>query len=143
MGKTFLNKVSRTRRGAAPLLFLTLTAVSLLAVSWVAYSQAPKPAAPADVFNQYCVTCHNARLKTAGLVIDPADLARVNSNPELWEKVVRKLRSEAMPPAGSPRPDAKTYDGTATFLETELDRASSTKPNPGSLPLLHRLSRTE
>jgi mono/diheme cytochrome c family protein len=143
MGKTFLKIKAWNARRATPLLFFALAGVSLLAVSWVAYSQAPKPAAPAEVFNQYCVTCHNSRLKTAGLVIDPADLARINANPEVWEKVVRKLRSTAMPPAGSPRPDAKTYDATATFLETELDRASAANPNPGSLPLLHRLSRTE
>ena len=31
-------------------------------------------AAPAAVFNRYCVSCHNARLKTAGVVIDPAAL---------------------------------------------------------------------
>jgi hypothetical protein len=89
------------------------------------------------------VTCHNARLKTAGLVIDPADVTRVSANPELWEKVIRKLRSAAMPPAGSPRPDKTTYDAVATFLESELDRAAAAKPNPGTLPLLHRLSRTE
>jgi len=143
MGKTFLQNEFRTNRRTAPVLFFALTAVSLLAVSWVAYSQAPKPAAPTEVFNQYCVTCHNARMKTAGLVIDPADLAHVNTSPELWEKVVRKLRSTAMPPAGSPRPDSKTYEATAAFLETELDRAAAAKPNAGSLPLLHRLSRTE
>jgi hypothetical protein len=95
------------------------------------------------VFSQYCVTCHNARLKTAGLVIDPADMSRVSANAELWEKVIRKLRSQSMPPAGSPRPDAATYDSVATFLETELDRAGAAKPNPGTLPLLHRLTRTE
>jgi hypothetical protein len=99
--------------------------------------------APAAVFTKYCVTCHNARLKTAGLVLDPAETAHVSLNPELWEKVVRKLRSASMPPAGSPRPDAATYDSTATFLESELDRAAAAKPNPGTLPLLHRLTRTE
>src|SRR5262249_36194700 len=98
---------------------------------------------PAAAFSQYCVTCHNARLKTGGLVIEPADVSRVSANPELWEKVVRKLRSTSMPPAGSPRPDKATYDAVATFLESELDRAIAAKPNPGTLPLLHRLSRTE
>jgi cytochrome c551/c552 len=107
-------------------------------VTAVAHAQAP-----AAVFTQYCVTCHNTRLKTAGLVIDPADTMHVSSNPELWEKVIRKLRSASMPPAGSPRPDAATYDSTAAFLETELDRAAAAKPNPGTLPLLHRLTRTE
>ena len=98
---------------------------------------------PAAVFSQYCVTCHNSRLKTGGLVIDPAQVPQVTQNPELWEKVIRKLRSESMPPAGSPRPSPATYDAVATYLETELDRAAAAKPMPGTLPLLHRLTRTE
>ncbi len=99
--------------------------------------------APAAVFTRYCVTCHNAKLKTGGLVIDPAGLAHVGTQPELWEKVVQKLRSNAMPPLGAPRPDAATYDSVASFLETELDRAAAAHPNAGKLPLLHRLTRTE
>src|SRR5262245_63340644 len=94
-------------------------------------AQAPPvrtPRAEAAVFTQYCVTCHNARLKTAGFVLDPAGLTDVNAGAETWEKVVRKLRARAMPPAGAPRPDNATYDSTATFLETELDRASIAHP---------------
>ena len=105
-----------------------------------AFAQAPAPAA---VFTRYCLTCHSAALKTAGLALDPADLTRIDANPEQWEKVVRKLRTNAMPPAGAPRPDQATYDSVASFLETELDRAAAAHPNPGKLPLLHRLSRTE
>src|SRR5947207_8580386 len=82
---------------------------------------------PAAMFTQYCVTCHNARLKTAGLIIDPADVDHAGTKPELWEKVIRKLRSESMPPAGSPRPASATYDAVATFLESELDRAAAAK----------------
>jgi mono/diheme cytochrome c family protein len=99
--------------------------------------------ASAAVFTQYCVTCHNARLKTAGFVLDPAGLADVSGGAETWEKVVRKLRAQAMPPAGAPRPDKATYDSAATFLETELDRASTAHPQLGKLPLVHRLTRTE
>ncbi|HVH28933.1 MAG TPA: DUF1592 domain-containing protein [Vicinamibacterales bacterium] len=98
---------------------------------------------PAGVFTQYCVTCHNGTAKVAGLVIDPGSLGDLGANAELWEKVVRKLRSSAMPPPGVPRPDRATYESVATFLETELDRAAAAKPNAGTLPLLHRLSRTE
>ncbi len=98
---------------------------------------------PAEVFSQYCVTCHNSRLKTAGLVIDPAEAAHAGTNPQQWEKVVRKLRSASMPPAGSPRPSAAIYNAVATYLETELDHAAAAKPNAGTLPLLHRLTRTE
>jgi mono/diheme cytochrome c family protein len=109
------------------------------------WSQAPSPAASASqvVLTQYCVTCHNERLRTAGFVIDPAGLADVGAGAEGWEKVVRKLRTTAMPPAGAPRPDAATYDAVATFLESELDRAAAARPQLGTLPLAHRLSRTE
>jgi mono/diheme cytochrome c family protein len=128
-------------------LFL-IVLIGCLATLASAYAQRQAPAPPAQsasaaVFNQYCVTCHNARTKTAGLVIDPAALDHVGANAELWEKVVRKLRSSAMPPAGSPRPDQAGYDTVVSFLETELDRTAAAKPNPGALPLLHRLSRTE
>jgi mono/diheme cytochrome c family protein len=117
-----------------------------VAASGQSAGPAPKqdPASSASaVFTKYCVTCHNARLKTAGLVIDPAGLSHVSTDAEVWEKVIRKLRSNAMPPAGMPRPDQAGYDSTASFLETELDRSASAKPNPGALPLLHRLSGTE
>src|SRR5215472_16167724 len=98
---------------------------------------------PAAVFNRYCVTCHNARLKTGGFVLDPAEVSRVASNPELWEKVDRKLRSNAIPPAGVPCPDDAAYNSVASYIETELDRAAAARPNPGKLPPVHRLSRTE
>ena len=79
---------------------------------------------PAAVFTQYCVTCHNARLKTAGVVLDPTEATHPGSNPEVWEKVIRKLRSAAMPPPGAPRPDQATYDSVASFLENELDETA-------------------
>jgi len=103
----------------------------------------PAAAASAAVLQKYCATCHNGRLKSGGLVIDPADVARVESGAEQWEKVVRKLRAQSMPPPGAPRPDAATYDRVAAFLEAELDRAAAARPQLGKLPLAHRLSRTE
>src|SRR5207237_6960895 len=62
---------------------------------------------------------------------------------EIWEKVVVKLRSRAMPPPGIRRPENATYDAVAMWLETALDRAASAHPNPGRPATLHRLNRTE
>ena len=70
-------------------------------------------------------------------------LTNVGAGADRWEKVVRKLRTQSMPPPGAPRPDAASYDRVATFLETELDRAEAARPHLGKLPLTHRLSRTE
>ena len=83
------------------------------------------------------------RLKSGGVVIDPAAVGNVGAGAEHWERVVRKLRTRSMPPPGAPRPDAASYDRVATFLETELDRAEAARPHLGKLPLTHRLSRTE
>lgn len=94
------------------------------------------------VLDQYCVTCHNERARTAELLLDTADVENIGEGPELWEKVVKKLRTGAMPPAGMPRPDESTYESLATYLETALDRAAAANPNPGR-PVLHRLNRVE
>jgi mono/diheme cytochrome c family protein len=92
---------------------------------------------------RYCVTCHNARLKTANLLLDQADAEQVSNSADTWERVIVQLRSRAMPPAGMPRPDNATYNSVASWLETELDRAASARPNPGRPAGLHRLNRTE
>jgi mono/diheme cytochrome c family protein len=94
------------------------------------------------VLNRYCVTCHNDRLKTAGLALDKLDVNEVGADASVWEKVVQKLRSGAMPPAGRPRPDKTTYDSLVASLETSLDRAAEANPNPGRAPV-HRLNRAE
>ncbi|MGH9256123.1 MAG: DUF1592 domain-containing protein [Vicinamibacterales bacterium] len=100
-------------------------------------------ASPRTVLNQYCVSCHNEKLRTAGLVLDTIDASTPSAAPETWEKVVRRLRSRAMPPAGRPRPDVATYDAVASQLEAGLDRVAAARPNPGRLPAFHRLTRTE
>ncbi len=76
-------------------------------------------------------------------MIDPATVADVATTAEAWEKVVRKLRTGAMPPPGVPRPDAASYESLATTLEAQLDRAAASHPELGRLPLVHRLTRTE
>jgi mono/diheme cytochrome c family protein len=102
------------------------------------------PARPLREFvDTYCVTCHNERLKTGGLALDTLDAEQVSNSPETWEKVVVKLRSRSMPPAGSRRPDTAVYGRVATWLETELDRVAAAHVNPGRPAPLHRLNRTE
>ena len=62
---------------------------------------------PRQLMDQYCVTCHNERLKTAGLRLDKdaVDSNDPTTNPEVWEKIIRKIRAGAMPPAKAPRPE--------------------------------------
>jgi len=92
--------------------------------------------------DQYCVGCHNTRTRSGGLALDAVDLANVPRDAATWERVVRKLNTHTMPPAGMRRPDDATYGALAAWLEERIDRAALTAPNPGR-PLLHRLNRAE
>jgi len=94
------------------------------------------------LLDQYCVTCHNDRLKTANLSLQGLDVTQAADHAELWEKVIRKLRAGVMPPPDLPRPALSEYEGVRDWLETEIDRHASTRTNPGSV-VLHRLNRTE
>jgi len=95
------------------------------------------------VIDRYCVTCHNQKLKTAGLMLDQANVASPGTASEVWEKVVRKLRTSTMPPPNMPQPSIEERRALVSWLETFLDEASAAKPNPGRTDTLRRLNRTE
>lgn len=103
--------------------------------------QAPTPAR--QLVTEYCISCHNQKLKTANTILDAADVEHVYNSAETWEKVIVKLRSRSMPPPGIRRPDNATYDAVAGWLESELDRAAAAHVNPGRSAGLHRLNRAE
>jgi len=125
--------------------------IGAMLVAWMPLKggQPQQPSGPASVaapqfravLNKYCVTCHNERLKTADLMLDKADVLNVPAGTEVWEKVIKKLRGNAMPPPGLPRPDNDFYATFPIYLETAIDQAAA-KPNPGR-PAVHRLNRAE
>jgi hypothetical protein len=90
----------------------------------------------------YCDTCHFGPKARAGLNLEALDLANLDDKGAVWEKLLRKLRNGEMPPAGSPRPDAASYEALVKAIEAERDRVAVVRPNPGH-PTLHRLNRAE
>src|SRR3979411_450258 len=67
----------------------------------------------------YCDTCHFGPKARAGLNLEALDLANLDDKGAVWEKLLRKLRSREMPPAGMPRPDAATYEALVKAIEAE------------------------
>ncbi len=122
----------------------TLAGIALAASPQQAAQAANSPTAAQQkaLLDKYCVTCHNEKLKTAGMVLENRDLTHVADRAELWEKVATKLRGGMMPPPNMPRPDAATIEGLANWLENEIDRSYNAKANPGRVGL-HRLNRAE
>jgi hypothetical protein len=94
------------------------------------------------LINRYCVTCHNQRLKTAKLELDRLDVTHPENDALVWERAIRKLRAGMMPPPGAARPPVADAQALATYLETALDKAAVSSPNPGSVRI-HRLNRAE
>src|SRR5436190_1606005 len=137
--------------------FISLSALLVLIAASAAVMQT-STVAQADqhraMLNTYCVTCHNARLKTGGLALDGDVLDRLNQSAgqsagddaQVWEKALRKLRGHQMPPPGSPQPPQKDVDSFAAWMENVLDSAAGDShakgPKAGYVPI-QRLNRTE
>ena len=95
-----------------------------------------------ELIDQYCVTCHNDRLHTAGLALEQArPSTRSAPNADVWEKVCASC--ERPDAAGRP-PAARRGRGRRLHLlaRRPARRARRGAPNPGR-PVTHRLNRTE
>ena len=92
--------------------------------------------------DQYCVSCHNERLKSGELALAGVDLSDVARNAPVLEKVVRKLRGGTMPPEGRPRPDKATLDAFVAGSRARSTAHAAAQPNPGRVAS-RRLNRAE
>jgi mono/diheme cytochrome c family protein len=126
-----------------------ITALFLVLLRIQAQTPVPAPAAQAALSTQrqfldrYCASCHNDRLKTGGLSLEHIDVSKPDAQPEIWEKVVRKLRTGVMPPASMLQPPQPDRIAMASWLENSIDAAWAAKPNPGRTETLRRLNRSE
>src|SRR5262245_24467770 len=129
---------------------LGLGTLSLIVVSSVQFAQRSSRTTPStmpvDAQNalvaQYCATCHNDKTRSGGMTLTSLNLTHPDQNPELAEKVIRKLRAGMMPPPGAKRPALETSRAFATTLENAIDKVAAAHPNPGWRSF-QRLSRAE
>jgi mono/diheme cytochrome c family protein len=138
--------------GVSAVARVVATSVVLLALTPAAPLAQVGSAAPQtlewqrDFLDQYCVACHNDRAQMAGLTLQTVALQRVGHPAEddavVWEKVIRKLRAQSMPPVGRRRPEPAAYERMASWLEGTIDASAAATPNPGR-PVVHRLNRAE
>jgi mono/diheme cytochrome c family protein len=134
----------------ASAILVLFASLALLQTRAVGQTPGKAPAAAGQdqhraMLNTYCVTCHNARVKTGGLALDGLDLQAAADNAEIWEKALRKLRGNLMPPPGSPQPTQKDIDSFVAWMENTLDNTFQTPakgPKAGHVPV-QRLNRAE
>ena len=129
-------------------------------ISGTEFAQTSETVSPQRaLLDQYCVSCHNqamvnstpvegenllfTQLRGLGMTLDKENVDDVSENPEVWEKVVRKLRVGVMPPPDNPRPGHEDYSEFRYWLEEQLDQANAEKVNPGRTQSFHRLNQAE
>src|SRR5687768_1907036 len=114
-------------------LLVLIASPSFMQTSTVAQSTAAQADQHRAMLNTYCVTCHNTRAKAGGLALDGDRLDRLNvlsigqsagDDAQVWEKALRKLRGNQMPPPGSPQPPQKDVDSFVAWMENVLDSAA-------------------
>lgn len=90
---------------------------------------------------QYCYGCHNEEKHKGELSL--AELANGRDalkHPEVWEKVLSKIRDREMPPEEKPQPSSGERERVAGWIEHTLFDCEN--PNPGRVTL-RRLNRAE
>ena len=95
-----------------------------------------------QLVGRYCASCHGERGKAGGLTLAGFDAATIDQHADVAEKMIRKLRTGMMPPPNARRPDVATVNAFVDALETKMDAAAATNPNPGWRPF-QRLNRSE
>lgn len=94
------------------------------------------------LLGRYCVDCHNTTDWAGGISLDAVEPDSISEDPNMWEQVVRRLRTGMMPPPGKPRPSTAVANALSAYVETRLDDDWSRHPNSGATSL-HRLNRVE
>jgi mono/diheme cytochrome c family protein len=125
----------------------------------VAARPTPRPTAPAptpshvlspalsarqqtELVATYCATCHSERAKAGGLSLAGFDAMKAHENPEVVEKMIRKLSAGLMPPPGAKKPEPTQLAGLTSALESRMDEFAAANPNPGRRTF-QRLNRPE
>jgi len=94
--------------------------------------------------SQNCYLCHNEKLPTAGLNLSAfTNDELAERRPEVWDKVLEKLASGKMPPAGRPVPTKAQLAPVTAWIDGVLTRAGFNKEAEPGRVTARRLNRVE
>jgi len=96
-----------------------------------------------NLLGRYCTDCHNDAEYAGDMSLEHVNVDNVAADPEQWEKIVRKLRGNLMPPPGETRPPPEEIDTLVASLENYLDETAATRGVMAGHVPPHRLNRTE
>lgn len=97
---------------------------------------AARSGAEREFLAAFCMSCHNPRTRIANVDLESFGVDRVADDPELAERVVRKVRIGIHPPPGQPRPDRAAADVVSRMIESALDAADGANWTPDRVEVL-------
>src|ERR1700730_4357845 len=121
-------------------------AVGIVSADSKAFAQpanqvAQHPESQWSTIQTYCCGSHNKYVRAGNLFLDELGAESVPEHPEIFEKVVRKLRGRQMPPPGMPQPSQREVDALIGWLESTLDKSG--KAHLAGRVAVQRLNRNE
>ena len=97
---------------------------------------------PQTIVREVCSQCHNDQRLRGNLSLETFNVETADTQPEISEKMIRKLRAGMMPPPGVRRPIEANLLDLVEALEARVDARASVQPNPGHRSS-QRLNRSE
>ncbi len=127
------------RPGFLPFLLASLAFVGSPSLQASTFEGEVKP-----FLTEHCLQCHNANLSTAEINLSDFDPEHpVRDRQDLWQSVLRELRTGRMPPPGNPPPAVEQLRKVERWIEARLEEeAASVAPSPGRVTA-RRLNRSE
>lgn len=116
---------------------IALALLPLTALPAAAQDQHPEWA----LVESYCLDCHNDEDWAGQLALNLLGPDSLQSEPAVFEAVLRKLGNRLMPPPGTDQPNQESVDQFTAWVEQTLN-ANATLPKAGHVPL-RRMNRTE
>ena len=86
------------------------------------------PPVPREFFESYCLDCHDADTQKGGVELNLAQVKegasseRLSSDLLLWERVLKVMGSEVMPPSKHPQPTDPERRGVMAWIDGVLSR---------------------
>lgn len=127
------------RPGFLPILLASLALVGSPSLQASTFEEEVKP-----FLTEHCLQCHNANLSTAEINLSDFDPEHpVRNRQDLWQSVLRELRTGRMPPPGNPPPAVEPLRKVERWIEARLEEeAAGVAPSPGRVTA-RRLNRSE
>ncbi len=91
-----------------------------------------------DVVQKYCGSCHNPTMRRGNLNLRGFAVDSAFAAPDVSEKMIRKLRTQMMPPPGSKRPAGDTLLALTETLERVMDESAPINPGTRTFQRLNR-----